>query len=66
MVFLWSESSGNTVEKAKWSLCLRKQEADIRLVKLIAEKRKPPRSGHLLVLFLCGQVMELKREVTNR
>ena len=66
MLIFWSESRGNAVEKAKWSLWLRKQEVDVRLAKWMAEKRKQPRSGHLLVLFLCGQVIEGKREVTNR
>ena len=65
MLIFWSESRGNTVEKAKWSLWLRKQEVDVRLVKWIAEKRKKPRSSHLLVLFLCGRVIEGKSEVTN-
>ena len=64
MLIFWSESRGNTVEKAKWSLWLRKQETDVRLAKWIAEKLKQPRSGHLLVLF--GRVIEGKMEVTNR
>ena len=38
----------------------------VRLAKWIAEKRKQQRSGHLLMLFLCGRVIEGKREVTNR
>ena len=63
---LWSESRGNSVEKAKWSLWLRKKEVDERLAKWIAEKRKQPRSGYLYVLNLCGRVIEGKREVTNR
>ena len=66
MLIFWSESRGNTVEKAKWSLWLRKREVDVRLVKWIAEKRKLSRSGHFLVLFLCGRVIEGKKEVTNR
>ena len=49
---------------AKWSL--RKQEVDVRLVKWIAEKRQQSRSGHLLVMFLCGRMIEGKREVNNR
>ena len=60
-----SESSGNTVEKAKGSVWLRK-EVDVRLAKWIVEKRKQPRSGHLLVLFVCVRVIEGKEEVTNR
>ena len=60
MLIFWSESRGNTVEKAKWSLWLRKQEVDVRLSKWIAEKRKQPRSGHLLVFLLCGRVIEGK------
>ena len=66
MLIFWSESRGNTVQKAKWSLWLRKQEAYVRLVKWIAEKRKQSRSGHLVVLFLCSRVIEGKREVTIR
>ena len=65
MLIFWSESRCNTIEKAKWSLWLRKQEVDVRLEKWIAEKRKQLSSGHLLVLFLCGRVIEGKREVTN-
>ena len=66
MLIFWSESRNNTVEKAKWSLWLRKQEADVKLAKWIAEKRNQPRSRHLLMLLLCGRVIEGKREVTNR
>ena len=66
MLIYWSENRGNTVEKAKWYLWLRKQEVDIRLAKWIAEKHKQLRSGQLLrVLFLCGQVIDGKREDTN-
>ena len=65
MLIFWSESRGNTVEKAKWSLWLRKHEVDIRLAKWIAEKRKQPLSGYLLVSFLCSWVIEGKREVTT-
>ena len=61
-----SENRGSTVEKANWSLRLHKQEVDVRLAKWRAENRKQPRSGHLLVLFLCGRVIEGKREVSNR
>ena len=66
MLIFWSESRGNTIEKAKGSLWLRKQEVDVRLAKLIAEKRKQSRSSHLFVLFLCGRVIEGVREITNR
>ena len=65
MVIFWSESRGNIVEKAKWSLWLRKQDVYVRLAKWLAEKRKQPRSGHLLVLSLCSRVIEGMREVTN-
>ena len=65
MPIFWSESRGNTAEKAKESLWLRKQEVDVQLAKWIPEKRKQPRSSHLLVLLLFGQVIEGMREVTN-
>ena len=65
MLIFCSESRGNTVEKAQWFLWLRNQEVDVRLAEWITEKRKQPRSGHLLVLVLCGRVIEGKREVTN-
>ena len=38
----------------------------VQLAKWIAGKRKQQRSGHLLVLFLCGWVIEPVSEVTNR
>ena len=38
----------------------------VQSAKWIAGKRKQPRSGHLLVLCLCGRVIEGMREVTNR
>ena len=41
----------------------RKQEVDARW---IVEKRKLPRSGHLLLLCLFDQVIEGMREDTNR
>ena len=66
MLIFWSESRGYTVEKTRLSLWLRKQEVDVRLAKWTPGKRKQPRSGHLLVFFLCGRVIEGKREVTNR
>ena len=66
MLIFWSESRGNTVKKVKWSLWLRKQNVYIRLAKLIAEKRKQPRSGNLLVLFLYGPAIDGKRDVPNR
>ena len=65
MLIFWSESRGIIVEKVKWSLWLCKQEVDVSLAKWIAEKRKQPRSGLLLVLFLCGRVIKGVREVTN-
>ena len=67
MIIFWSKSRGNSVEKAKGSVVwMRKQEVDVELAKWIAEKHKQPRSGHLLVLFLCGRAIEGKKEVTNR
>ena len=36
------------------------------LAKWIAGKPKQPRSGHFLVLSLCGRVIERVREITNR
>ena len=65
MLILSFKSRGNAVEKAKCSLWLCKQEVDVRLKKWIAEKRKQPLSRHLLLLFLCGRVIEGKKEVTN-
>ena len=47
MQIFWSWRRGNIVEKAKWSLWLRKQEVDVKLAKWIAEKRKQPRSETL-------------------
>ena len=38
----------------------------VKSAKVIAEKRKQPLSGHLLMLSLCGRVIERVREVTNR
>ena len=38
---------------------------DVQLAKWIAGQREQPRSGHLLVLSLCGRVNEGVREVTN-
>ena len=38
MLIFWSETRGNTVKKAKWSLWLREPEVDVRLAKWIAEK----------------------------
>ena len=65
MRIFWSELCDNAVTKANGSLWLRKQEVDVELAKWIAEKRKQPRSGHLLLLLLCGRMIEGKREVTN-
>ena len=67
MIIFWLKSRGNTVEKAKWSvLWMRKQEVDVQLAKWLVGKRKQPRSGHLLMLSLFGQVIERMREDTNR
>ena len=38
----------------------------VQLAKWITGKRKQPRTGHLLVLSPCGQIIEIVREVTNR
>ena len=38
----------------------------VHLAKSIAGTRKQPRSGHFLVLSLCGRVIEGVRDVTNR
>ena len=67
MIIFFSKSRGNTVEKAKGSvLWMLKQEVDIQFAKWIVGKRKQPRSGHLLLLSLFGQVIEGLREDTNR
>ena len=66
MLIFWSENRGYTVEKAKWSFWLRKQEADVRLAKWADENLKQPRSGHLRVFFLCGRVTEGRGKVANR
>ena len=67
MIIFWSKIRVNTVEKAKESvLWTRKQEVDVQLAKWIVGKRKQPRSRHLLLLSLFGQVIEGMREVTHR
>ena len=67
MIIFRSKSCANTAQKAKGSvLWMRKQKVDVQLAKLIVEKRKQQRSGHLLLLSLFGQVIEGMREVTNR
>ena len=67
MIIFWSKSHGNTVEKAKGSvLWIRKQEVDVQLAKCIVGKREQPRSGHLHLLSLFGQVIEGMREDNNR
>ena len=38
----------------------------VQSAKWIDGKRKQPRPGHLLMLSLCGRVIEGVREVTNR
>ena len=38
----------------------------VQLAKWVVGKRKQPRSGHLLLLSLFGQVIEGMRENTNR
>ena len=63
MLLFWSESRGNTVEKQKLCLWLRKQEFDVRLAKCLAEKRTQPRSVHFM-LFQCGRVIKGKMDVT--
>ena len=39
---------------------------NVQLAKWITGKRKQPRPGHLLVLSLCGRVIEGVMEITNR
>ena len=38
----------------------------VQSAKWIAQKRKQPRPNHLLMLSVCGWVIEGGREVTNR
>ena len=64
MIIFWSKSRGNTIQKAKGSVRLHKQE--VQVAKWIVVKRKQSRSGHLLLLSLFGQVIEGMREDTNR
>ena len=66
MIIFGSKSRGNTIQKAKGSvLRIRKQEVDVQLAKWIVGKRKQSRSGHLLLLYLCGRVIKGMREDTN-
>ena len=53
-------------DENRFCLYVRDGNTRVQLAKWFAGKRKQPRPGHLLMLSLCGRVIEGVREVTNR